>query len=111
MVAALTSREGALAGSDAVVHCAGINREIGRQTYQRAVHVELTQGTRRGSSSGARVRRIVMISFLRARPDCGSAYHESKWDAEQLVRKSALEVDDREGRRDLRPAAITSSII
>ncbi len=59
----------ALAGCDAVVHCAGINREIGDQTFQR-VHVE---GTRAVVEAARRagVRRIVMLSFLRARPDCG----------------------------------------
>jgi NADH dehydrogenase len=30
------------------------------------------------------------MSFLRARPDCGSAYHESKWAAEEIVRDSGL---------------------
>src|SRR5262249_3482894 len=30
-------------------------------------------------------------SFLRARPNCGSAYHESKWRAEELVRNSGLD--------------------
>jgi NADH dehydrogenase len=32
-----------------------------------------------------------MLSFLRARPDCGSAYHESKWSAEEIVRGSGLD--------------------
>jgi len=32
----------------------------------------------------------VLVSFLRARPACGSAYHESKWAAEELVRGSGL---------------------
>ena len=81
--------EAAFAGSEAVVHCAGINREIGRQTY-RAVHVELTRDVIEAARS-AGVRRIVMISFLRSRPRCGSAYHESKWAAEELVRGSGLE--------------------
>src|SRR5690242_9322763 len=31
------------------------------------------------------------MSFLRARPDCGSPYHESKWAAEQIVRHSGLD--------------------
>src|SRR5205823_15054318 len=30
-------------------------------------------------------------SFLRARPDCGSPYHESKWAAEEIVRDSGLD--------------------
>ncbi len=34
---------------------------------------------------------MALLSFLRARPGCGSAYHESKWAAEQLVRGCGLE--------------------
>jgi uncharacterized protein YbjT (DUF2867 family) len=76
-------------GCDAVAHCAGINREIGTQTFQR-VHVE---GTRNVVEAARRagVRRIGLMSFLRARPDCGSPYHESKWMAEEIVRNSGLE--------------------
>ncbi len=37
------------------------------------------------------VRRIVVLSFLRARPDGPSAYHRSKWAAEELVRTSGLQ--------------------
>lgn len=79
----------AFAGCDGVAHCAGINREIGAQTYQ-LVHVE---GTRNvvNAAQRAGVRRIVILSFLRARPDCGSGYHESKWEAEEIVRASGLE--------------------
>jgi NADH dehydrogenase len=59
----------AFAGCDVVVHAAGINREIGDQTFQR-VHVE---GTRAMVEAAKRagVKRIVMVSFLRARPNCG----------------------------------------
>jgi NADH dehydrogenase len=39
----------------------------------------------------AHVKKIVMLSFLRARPACGSGYHESKWAAEELIRKSGLD--------------------
>ena len=77
------------AGCDAVAHCAGINREIGSQTYQR-IHID---GTRNVVEAARRagVRRIALMSFLRARPDCGSPYHESKWAAEELVRHSGLD--------------------
>lgn len=78
----------AFAGCDAVVHCAGINREIGSQTY-RAVHVEYARHVVEAARR-AGVARIVMLSFLRARPDCGSGYHESKWAAEEIVRSSGL---------------------
>jgi NADH dehydrogenase len=79
----------AFIGCEAVAHCAGINRELGSQTFER-VHVE---GTRRVIEAARRagVRRIALMSFLRARPDCGSAYHESKWAAEEIVRASALD--------------------
>jgi NADH dehydrogenase len=79
----------AFAGCEAVAHCAGINREIGTQTYER-VHVA---GTRAVIEAARRagVRKIVFMSFLRARPDCGSAYHQSKWAAEELVRASGLD--------------------
>jgi nucleoside-diphosphate-sugar epimerase len=79
----------AFAGCDAVVHCAGINREIGDQTFEH-VHVD---GTRAVVEAARRagVKRIVMVSFLRARPDCGSGYHETKWAAEELVRNSGID--------------------
>jgi NADH dehydrogenase len=76
-------------GCHAVAHCAGINREIGDQTYER-VHV---QGTRNvvEAAKAAGVEKIVLTSFLRARPQCGSPYHESKWEAEEIVRSSGLD--------------------
>ena len=79
----------AFEGCHAVAHCAGINREIGDQTYAR-VHVE---GTRKvvEAAKKAGVEKIVLMSFLRARPQCGSAYHESKWEAEEIVRNSGLD--------------------
>jgi uncharacterized protein YbjT (DUF2867 family) len=79
----------AFAGCDAVAHFAGINRELGTQTYQR-VHVDGTRAVIEAAKR-AGVRKIVMLSFLRARPDCGSPYHESKWAAEELVRESGLD--------------------
>jgi NADH dehydrogenase len=80
--------EAAFAGCSAIVHCAGINREIGPQTYD-AVHV---RGTAAVAAAGRRagVDRLVMLSFLRARPDGPSAYHRSKWAAEEIVRTSDL---------------------
>lgn len=79
----------AFAGCKAVAHCAGINREIGDQTYAR-VHVEGTRNVAAAAKT-AGVEKIVLMSFLRARPDCGSPYHESKWAAEEIVRDSGLD--------------------
>jgi len=90
--AGLTDVQGlrdAFAGCDAVAHCAGINRQIGSQTYA-AVHLAGTVNVITAARD-AGVKKIVMLSFLRARPDCGSGYHESKWAAEELVRNSGLD--------------------
>ncbi len=89
---------GAFAGCDAVAHCAGINRELGTQTFSR-VHID---GTRNvvDAAEIACVPKVALISFLRARPDCGSAYHESKWVAEQIVSGSRL------GYTVLRPGVV-----
>lgn len=79
----------AFEGCEVIVHCAGINRQIGDQTYAR-VHVE---GTAKVIEAAKRAgaRKIIMLSFLRARPECGSEYHESKWAAEELIRASGLD--------------------
>lgn len=73
----------------AVAHLAGINLERGAQTYER-VHV---RGTRNvvEAATDAGVSKVLLSSFLRARPNCGSAYHESKWQAETIVRQSDLD--------------------
>ena len=78
----------AFQGCDAVAHCAGINREIGEQTFRR-VHVDGTAAVVEAARR-AGVKRLVLVSFLRARPDCGSGYHESKWEAEEIVRRSGI---------------------
>ncbi len=79
----------AFSGCDAVAHCAGINRELGKETFQR-VHVEGT-GKVVQAAQKAGVEKVVMMSFLRARPDCGSGYHESKFAAEEIARGSGLD--------------------
>lgn len=72
-----------------VAHCAGINRETGNQTYLR-VHIEGTRNVVEAAKA-AGVEKIVLLSFLRARANCGSPYHESKWEAEEIVRNSGLD--------------------
>src|SRR5262245_48810843 len=78
----------ALAGSSALVICAGINRELGRQSYD-AVHI---RGTAAAVEAARRagVGHVGIVSFLRARPDGPSAYHRSKWAAEAIVRESGI---------------------
>lgn len=79
----------AFAGVDAVAHCAGINREIGDQSFER-VHVRGTAAVLEAAHR-AGVQRVVLLSFLRARPGTGSPYHETKWAAEEMVRSSGLD--------------------
>ncbi len=75
-------------GTDAVVHLVGIIVELGRQTFER-VHVT---GTRNIVTAAAEsdVARFVHVSALGARnaPDA-TAYHITKWRAEEIVRKDA----------------------
>lgn len=79
----------AFTGIDVVAHCAGINREIGDQTFER-VHVRGTAAVLEAARR-AGVQRVVLLSFLRARPGTGSPYHETKWAAEEMVRASGLD--------------------
>ena len=79
----------AFVGCEAVIHCAGINREQGEESYRR-VHIDGTRNVVEAARQ-AGSKKIILISFLRARPNCGSAYHESKWEAEEIVRRSGLD--------------------
>lgn len=76
-------------GCRSVVHLAGINLERGEQTFAR-VHVQGTSAVLEAARI-ARVERVVLLSYLRARPGTGSPYHESKWRAEEMVRASGLD--------------------
>ena len=79
----------AFAGCDSVAHCAGINRELQAGDYER-LHVQGTANVLEAAAD-AGLRKIVLLSFLRARPNCGSPYHETKWQAEELVRQGQLD--------------------
>lgn len=79
----------AFEGCAAVAHCAGINREITPGDYDR-IHIRGTQNVV-DAAKKAGVKQIVLFSFYRARPNCGSRYHESKFAAEEIVRNSGLD--------------------
>jgi NADH dehydrogenase len=78
----------AFAGCTAVAHCAGSSTEDGFQTFQQ-VHV---QGARSAITAAqqAGVKKFVLVSYLHARPDKRSAYLRTKWEGEEIVRKSGL---------------------
>lgn len=79
----------AFRGCDAVAHCAGINRELGDQRFE-SIHV---QGTRNVAEAAQQcgVERVALLSYVGARPDCGSGYLQSKWAAEEVLRSSGLD--------------------
>ncbi len=79
----------AFSGCDAVAHLVGINREVEKGDFQR-VHVESTK-TVIHAARRAGVKKIVLVSYLRARPRALSAYYKSKWDAEELIRACELD--------------------
>lgn len=85
----LASLMKAFEGVEVVVHSAGINRELKDQTYEK-VHVQGTKNVIEAAKAMG-VKKVILLSYLRVRPGSGSPYHESKWQAEELVRKSGLE--------------------
>ena len=82
------SLEGAVEGVDAVIHLVGIISEVGNRTFE-LVH---TRGTRNviEATKRAGVKRFVHMSALGVRADAASRYHQSKWEAEGVVRRSGL---------------------
>jgi uncharacterized protein YbjT (DUF2867 family) len=80
----------ALSGDiEAVVHLVGILVQSKKATF-RAVHVE---GTRNVVEACVRkgVKRYLHISALGTRENAISAYHRTKWEAEEIIRASGLE--------------------
>jgi NADH dehydrogenase len=76
--------------SDAIVNLIGIKRELGTQTFER-VHVLATANLIR-LAKALGIKRFLHISVVSSRPDKKSAYHDTKWRAEELVKESGLEV-------------------
>lgn len=75
---------------DAVIHLVGIilERRLKGQTFHR-VHVRGTENVIE-AVCGAGVKRFVHMSALGTRPNAVSAYHKTKWTAEEAVRGSGL---------------------
>jgi NADH dehydrogenase len=87
----VTKREslrGACEGVSAVVHLVGIIVGTWRQNFQQA-HVLGTKNILEEAKS-AGVKRFLHMSALGTRPHGASRYHQTKWDAEEVVRGSDL---------------------
>ncbi|HEY9718743.1 MAG TPA: NAD(P)H-binding protein [Trichormus sp.] len=79
----------AFGGCDAVCHLTGINRERQKDDFDK-IH---RQGTISvvNAATQAQVKKLVYVSYLRARDDRMSGYLRSKWQAEEIVRHSTLD--------------------
>ena len=82
------SLEGAFTGCKAVIHLVGIINEWKENTFQRT-HVQATLNVL-DAAKRAGVKRYVQMSALGTRADAPSRYHQTKWEAEEAVRKSGL---------------------
>jgi uncharacterized protein YbjT (DUF2867 family) len=87
-IADKASLEKAAAGVERVVHLVGIIQEARGATF-RDVHVEGTRNVLEAAKK-AGVRHFFHQSALGTRAGAMSAYHKTKWAAEELVRASAI---------------------
>jgi NADH dehydrogenase len=77
-------------GIDAVVHLIGIRREYPHDgiTYE-AMHTEATYGVVDAARRN-QVPRFIHMSAQGTRPDAPSRYHRTRFEAEEIVRKSGM---------------------
>jgi uncharacterized protein YbjT (DUF2867 family) len=76
-------------GCNAVIHLVGIISEAGSQTFEN-IHTRLTEKIV-AATKVAGIRRYIHMSALGTRPNAISRYHQSKWAAEECVRRSGLD--------------------
>jgi NADH dehydrogenase len=76
---------------EAVIHLVGIIREDPKRqlTFER-LHVDATRNVIQAATV-AGARRLIHMSANGARPDSNTAYHDTKWRGEELVRSSKLQ--------------------
>lgn len=79
---------GACQGVNGVIHLVGIISEVRGQTFER-VHVKGTECLL-AAAEAAGVPRFLYLSAIGTREEAPSAYHQSKWEAEEAVRKSNM---------------------
>jgi NADH dehydrogenase len=76
---------------DAVVHLVGIIREVpSKGTTFEKLHVAATRNAVRAAERWE-VARFIHMSALGAGPEGGTPYFETKWRAEEIVRRSGLQ--------------------
>jgi NADH dehydrogenase len=81
----------AMSGCDAIIHLVGIIRERpARGVTFQALHVEATENVI-GAAVDAGVRRLLHMSALGTHAQARSRYYQTKWQAEEAVRRSDLD--------------------
>ncbi len=82
------SLSSAFGGVDVLVHAVGIIRETKNQTFERVV----ASGTRNlvNEAKRNRLQHITYISAAGTRANARSTYHQTKWQAEQLILQSGV---------------------
>jgi uncharacterized protein YbjT (DUF2867 family) len=78
-----------MSGCHAVIHLVGIISEFGGNTFQNA-HVEATRTVVEVAEETG-VKRLLHMSALGTRENAVSQYHQSKWQAENIVLKCNLD--------------------
>ncbi|WP_321368061.1 complex I NDUFA9 subunit family protein [uncultured Desulfuromusa sp.] len=80
-----------LSGCDAVIHLVGIIREIPSQrvTFEK-LHVESTENILQAAVKQG-VKRFLQMSANGTRSDAITRYHQTKWEAEEMVRRTSLD--------------------
>ena len=79
----------AMAGVQAVIHLIGIIAETSRVTFEQA-HIDATRHVV-DAAKQAGVTRYIQMSAEGTRAEAISRYHRTKWEAEELVRRSGLD--------------------
>jgi NADH dehydrogenase len=79
---------GAFDGCQCVIHLVGVINEWQENTFERA-HTQATINVV-ATAKQARVKRYLHMSALGTRANAVSRYHQTKWAAEESVRKSGL---------------------
>jgi uncharacterized protein YbjT (DUF2867 family) len=82
------SIEGAMKDAKCVIHLVGIIHEHRESTFERA-HTQATKHVV-DETKRAGVKRYLQMSALGTRANARSRYHQTKWAAEEYVRKSGL---------------------
>lgn len=80
---------GAMEDIEGIVHCVGIIMEPKGVSFESVVRDGTLNLVQNAVKSG--VRRIVYISAMGVRADAKSRYHQTKWDAEEIIRRSGME--------------------